>query len=86
MKTIGLGIIGCGFMGKTHTYGVKTIPLFYDGLPFVPKLVGVCDSNLEAAQRMKIQNDFSFCTDSIDELLAHKDIHAVTVSTPNLYH
>ena len=27
MKTLNVAVIGFGFMGKTHTYGYKTIPL-----------------------------------------------------------
>ncbi|MDR1306925.1 MAG: Gfo/Idh/MocA family oxidoreductase [Treponema sp.] len=86
MQDIGIGIIGCGFMGKTHTFGAKTIPLHYDKLPFVPRLVGVCDSNGEAARAMKDYHGFEFATSSLDELLSRKDIDVVTVSTPNVFH
>jgi predicted dehydrogenase len=86
MKTIGIGIIGCGFMGKTHTYGAKTIPLHYNNLPFLPRLVGVCDSNIEAAKSMKEQNGFEMATSNLEELLDHKDIDVVTISTPNVFH
>jgi predicted dehydrogenase len=86
MREIGIGIIGCGFMGKTHTYGAKTIPLYYDGLPFRIRLVGVCDANLEAARDMKEQNGFEIATSKLSELLARDDIDVVTVSTPNVFH
>jgi predicted dehydrogenase len=86
MQNIGIGIIGCGFMGKTHTFGAKTIPLHYDKLPFVPRLVGVCDSNMEAAQAMKDYHGFEFATSNLDELLSRKDIDVVTISTPNVFH
>ena len=29
MKTIGIGIIGWGFMGRTHTLAIRSLPLFY---------------------------------------------------------
>ena len=29
MKTIGVGIIGWGFMGKTHAQALRSLPLFY---------------------------------------------------------
>lgn len=86
MKSIGIGIIGCGFMGKTHAFGAKTIPFYYDKLPFVPRLVGVCDANLEAALSMKDYHGFEFATSSLDELLSRTDIDVVTVSTPNVFH
>ena len=37
MKTIGVGVIGWGFMGKTHTQALRSLPLFFgssDGLGF----------------------------------------------------
>ena len=86
MKKIGIGIIGCGFMGKTHSFGAKTIPLYYDNVPFLPCLVGVCDVNLDAAIAMKERNGFELATSNLDELLSHKDIDVVTVSTPNVFH
>ena len=86
MKKIGIGIIGCGFMGKTHSFGAKTIPLYYDNLPFLPVLVGVCDSNIDAARAMKEKNGLELATQNVEELLSRKDIDAVTISTPNIFH
>lgn len=40
MDELRIGIVGFGFMGKTHTYGYKTIPLYYNNLPFKIKLSG----------------------------------------------
>ena len=40
MDELRIGIIGFGFMGKTHTFGYKTIPFYYKDLPFKIKLAG----------------------------------------------
>ena len=29
MRTIGIGLIGWGFMGRAHTHALRSIPLFY---------------------------------------------------------
>jgi predicted dehydrogenase len=34
VRELRVGIVGFGFMGKTHTYGYKTIPLYYGKLPY----------------------------------------------------
>lgn len=86
MDEIRVGIIGFGFMGKTHTYGYKTIPLYYSNLPFKIKLVGVCDTVLEVAQQAKETLDFEFATNNPEEIFNRKDIDVIDVCTPNIYH
>ena len=44
MREYHVGIIGYGFMGKTHTHSYKTIPLYYTNLPFTIRLEGICDT------------------------------------------
>lgn len=86
MKEIGIGIVGFGFMGKTHTYGYKTIPLYYEHLPFKIKLVGVCDTMEENAVYAKEMLGFEFATNNPDDLFERKDIDVVNICTPNIYH
>jgi len=86
MKELGIGIIGFGFMGKTHTYGYKTIPLYYSNLPFRIKLVGVCNRTLEKAQNAKDTLGFEFATDHPDDIFNCPDIDIVDICTPNIYH
>lgn len=86
MKQINVGIIGFGFMGKTHTYGYKTIPLFYDALPFKINLAGVCNRTLSKAVKAKDELGFGFATDDPDEIIFNDDIDVVNICTPNIYH
>jgi predicted dehydrogenase len=86
MKELGIGIIGFGFMGKTHTYGYKTIPLYYSNLPFKIRLVGVCNRTLAKAQDAKETLGFEFATDNPDDIFNCPDIDIIDVCTPNIYH
>ena len=86
MKELRVGIVGFGFMGKTHTYGYKTIPLYYSNLPFKIKLVGVCDAVPEVAQKARETLDFEFATSNPDDIFNCPDIDIVDVCTPNIYH
>jgi len=86
MKEIGIGIIGYGFMGKTHTYGYKTIPLYYDNLPFKIKLVGVCTRDIKKAEYAKEINGFEFATANPDDIFSRDDIDVVNICTPNMFH
>ncbi len=86
MKELRVGIIGFGFMGKTYTYGYKTIPLYYGKLPFKIKLAGVCDSVLETTEYAKESLGFDFATDNSDDIFNCPDIDIIDVCTPNIYH
>lgn len=86
MKEIGVGIIGYGFMGKAHVFGYKTLPLYYNNLPFKTKLVGVCSGHLENAVKAKEYNGFEFATDNADDIFERKDIQVVNICTPNSSH
>ncbi len=85
MKEIGIGVIGWGFMGRTHTFAIKTMPLHYD-LDFKPRLVGVCSRRLEQAQRACDEQGFAFATDDYRRLLADPAIDVVSICTPNALH
>lgn len=86
MDEIRVGIIGFGFMGKTHTYGYRTIPLYYSNLPFKIKLVGVCDAVWEVAVKAKESLDFEFATDNPEDIFNRDNINVVDICTPNIYH
>jgi predicted dehydrogenase len=86
MKEMRVGIIGYGFMGKTHSYGYKTIPLYYEKMPFKIKLVGICDVNLAIAAAAKEALGFEYATDDPDRILNDPTINVIDVCTPNIYH
>ncbi|MFW6139532.1 MAG: Gfo/Idh/MocA family protein [Spirochaetota bacterium] len=86
MKTLGVGIIGAGFMGKTHTYNYVNLPLFYGELPFKIKLVGICNRTLSKAQKLKEDFGFEFATSNYTDLLERSDIDIIDVCTPNNVH
>lgn len=85
MKEIKVGIIGCGFMGKTHIFGYKTIPVYYEP-DFKITLVGICNRTIEKAQKAKELYGFEFATDREEDLFARKDIDIIDICTPNSYH
>ena len=85
-ETLGIGIVGFGFIGKVHAYGYVNIPLFYDPAPAKVKLVGVCTSKPETAKKAAEQGGFEFGTDRFEDLLEREDIDIISVCTPNQCH
>ncbi len=86
MKEFGVGMIGFGFMGKAHTFGYKTIPLYYENLPFRTRLVGVCTAHMITAEKAKSLHGFEFATTDYHEILNRSDIDIVHICTPNVFH
>ena len=86
MKTIGVGVIGWGFMGKTHTQALRSIALFYPGIDFRVELKCVCARHIENARAAARDAGFERYTDDYRALIAMEDIDLVSVCTPNDQH
>ena len=86
MKTISVGVIGWGFMGKTHTQVLRSIALFYPGADFQIRLRCICTRRMEKAREAMAAADFETCTDDWRELIAMEDIDVVSICTPNDRH
>ena len=86
MQTLGVGIIGYGFMGKVHSYDYRSLPIYYDPMPVRTKLVGVAEATAERAQLAVEQAGFEFGTTDWRELLARDDIQIIDICSPNRFH
>jgi len=86
MKTLGVGIVGYGFIGRVHAYGYLNLPLFYQTLPVRVKLVGVCTAHLETAKKARDEIGFAVATTNYKELLKRDNIHIIDCCTPNFLH
>lgn len=86
MKQIGIGVIGWGFMGRTHTHALREMSLFYPDADFRPVLKCVCTRRIDQAQRAAEEMGFAAYTDDYRRLLARDDIDCVSICTPNEQH
>ncbi|NLJ40193.1 MAG: Gfo/Idh/MocA family oxidoreductase [Clostridiales bacterium] len=86
MKEIGVGIIGYGAMGKAHSYAYRNMPLYYEGLPFKVRLVGICNRTLSKAEKAKEDLGFEFATHDPEDLFTNEDIQVINICTPNNVH
>lgn len=85
-KSIRIGLLGFGFMGKTHAYAVDTLRFFYQDLPFSAEIAGVCTTSMQKSQNVCSQYGFSIATTNEDDLIGDPTIDVIDVCTPNLYH
>jgi len=85
-KEYGIGILGCGFIGKVHAYCHTVLPYFYTPLPFRTRLVGVCTSRPETARKAREELGFEFATTDAQEVISCADVDVVHICTPNCFH
>lgn len=86
MKTIGYGVIGWGFMGRTHAQSARNVPLYYKNLDFRPALRMVCSRSEASVKDAMDMFGFPEGTQNWRELLARPDIDTVSICTPNDMH
>ena len=83
---LSLGMLGCGFMGKCHTNAYKKIPYIYSTAGFRPRLLLLCDSNVEKVRGEAARYGFEeYCTDW-HEMVADPRIAVVDNCGPDPAH
>jgi hypothetical protein len=85
-KTIGIGVVGFGWMGQAHSRAYRDIPVYYQETGFQPRLVAVADN---VQERLDLARDnFGYAAGHLDwrELIARDDIDVVDITAPNALH
>lgn len=85
-KSLGIGIVGYGFIGRVHAWAHRSLPFFYSPLPCETRLVGVCTSRSRTGEAARQEAGFEFATTNPAELLSHPEIDAIHCCTPNDAH
>jgi predicted dehydrogenase len=86
MKNLNIGLIGYGFMGRTHSNGYKRVNDFFPELQHRPVLKAVCGRNAEKVQAFADQWQYESIETDWRELIKRDDIDAVDICTPNNFH
>jgi len=85
MKTLNIGMIGYGFMGRTHSNAYAKVNHFFD-LEYKPVLKAICARNEERAQAFAKQWGYESVETDWRKLIARDDIDAIDICTPNNLH
>jgi len=85
-KEVRIGLIGCGFMGRTHSNGYNRVPNFFPDLEYQPVLQAVCSRREEKVKAFAEQWGFASYETDWRKLIARDDIDAVDICTPNHLH
>ncbi|MCB8879894.1 Gfo/Idh/MocA family oxidoreductase [Acidisoma cellulosilytica] len=84
-KSLGIGLVGSGFMGRTHALGLASVGRIFD-LPLVPKLELLADATRPLAEAAAARFGFARATDDWQALVADPAVDVVDITAPNKLH
>ena len=84
-KTLNIGLVGYGFMGRTHSNAFLQAPRFFD-LPFRPALTAVCARNMDRVRGFAENWGYASIESDWRTLVDRKDIDLVDIASPNDTH
>ena len=85
-KELRIGLIGGGFMGRTHTNGYKRVGDFFPELTYKPVLKAVCTRSADKVKAFAEQWGYESFETDWRAVIARDDIDAIDICTPNDTH
>src|SRR6186713_3494040 len=85
MKELRIGLVGYGFMGRTHSNAYLQAPRFFD-LPWKPVLKAVAARNEERVKKFAANWGYESYVTDWRELVNRKDIDVIDIASPNDTH
>ena len=84
-KKLNIGVVGYGFMGRTHSNAFGKVSNFFD-LPFQPVLKTICARNAERANAFAAKWGYESASTDWRQLVDSKDIDLIDIASPNDTH
>ena len=84
-KKLNIGVVGCGFMGRTHSNAFRTVPNFFD-LPYEPVLKAICARKGERAKAFAEQWGYQSFETDWRKMVDSPDIDLIDIASPNDTH
>jgi predicted dehydrogenase len=85
MTRLNIGLIGYGFMGRTHSNAFSKVTNFFDS-PFLPVLKTVCARNADRAQAFATQWGYESAETDWRRVVESPDIDLIDIASPNDTH
>ena len=85
MKNLNIGLVGYGFMGRTHSNAFLQAPRFFD-LPYRPVLKAVAARNEDRVKAFAANWGYESYETDWRKLVERKDIDVVDIASPNDTH
>ncbi|MFE1796816.1 Gfo/Idh/MocA family protein [Streptomyces sp. NPDC059517] len=85
-STLGVAVVGFGWMGRVHTQAYARVPHHFPGLSVRPELIAVADEVPGRAEKAAAQYGFATAARDWREIAADPRVQAVSVAAPNFLH
>ncbi|MGW6010212.1 Gfo/Idh/MocA family protein [Streptomyces sp. NPDC055210] len=85
-STLGVAVVGFGWMGRVHTQAYARVPHHFPGLSVRPELIAVADEVPGRAEEAAAQYGFATAARDWREIAADPRVQAVSVAAPNFLH
>jgi predicted dehydrogenase len=86
VRTLGVAVVGFGWMGRVHTQAYARVPHHFPGLSLRPELVAVADEVPGRAEEAAAQYGFAAAHRDWREVAADPRVQAVSIAAPNFLH
>src|ERR671931_1608849 len=84
-QTLNIGLVGYGFMGRTHSNAFLQAPRFFD-VPYEPVLKAVCARNADRVRAFASTWGYGSIETDWRALVDRKDIDLIDIASPNDTH
>lgn len=85
MRSLGIGLIGTGFMGRAHALAFRNVSAAFE-LPVHLRLAAVADADAERAQQCASAWGFERAHSDWQQLISDPKVDLVAITTPNHLH
>jgi predicted dehydrogenase len=85
-RELRIGLIGCGFMGRTHSNAYKRVANFFPTLEYTPLLKAACSRTENKVRAFAEQWGYESIETDWRKLIKREDIDAIDICTPNDMH
>jgi predicted dehydrogenase len=84
-KKLNIGLVGYGFMGRTHSNAFVQAPRFFD-VPYEPVLKAVCARNADRVKAFASNWGYESIETDWRALVGRKDVDLIDIASPNDTH
>ena len=85
MTTIGIGLVGTGYMGKAHAVALKSVGAVFN-TKLRPVCEAICSTTVAGAARKAVEYGFNSSTNHWQDLITNPRVEAIVIASPQTTH